>query len=89
VPKRPVTPLQSLRKSRAADASWGNTPDNKRANRTAPARAARWAQFLAEADGDPKRAASLQRVHMKKMLEKSIAVRAARKAATEGTKAPT
>jgi hypothetical protein len=79
LPKRPVTPLHSLRKSRASDISWFNTKDP--AERTRPAREARFAQFLAAADGDERRARSLQRAHMKAMLEKSITVRAARKAA--------
>lgn len=63
----------------AAHESWAKTPD--RAARTAPARHALEAKFLAEADGDPIRAEHLRRAHFKRLALKSAQVRAARKAA--------
>lgn len=66
-----------LAASMAADASWGNTAD--RAARTAPARAAMDAKFLADADGDPQRAESLRKAHYKRLALKSAKVRRARK----------
>lgn len=62
----------------AAHESWAATPD--RTARTAPARAALDAKFLAEADGDPIRAEHLRRAHFKRLALKSAQVRAARKA---------
>jgi hypothetical protein len=75
------TPNLSLARSMAADLSWANTED--RSARTAPARAALEAKFLAEAGGDPKRAESRRKAHYKAMVLKSLAVRAAKKAARE------
>jgi hypothetical protein len=72
---------QSLAKSMAAHASWGKTSD--RAARTANARRAADARFLALAGGDPKRAESLRQAHFKRIQLKSIAVRKAKKAARE------
>lgn len=65
----------------AADLSWANTAD--RAARTANARKAAEERFLREAGGDPKRAESLRKAHYKRIQLKSIAVRAAKKAARE------
>lgn len=62
----------------AAEESWAATPD--RAARTAPARAALNAKFLAEAHGDPIRAEHLRRAHFKRLALKSAQARAARKA---------
>ena len=73
------TPNLSLARSMAADLSWANTPD--RSARTAPARAALEAKFLAEAGGDPKRAESRHKAHYKAMVLKSLASRAAKKKA--------
>lgn len=53
----------------AAEQSWANTTD--RSARTAPARAAMDARFLAEADDDPVRAAHLRRAYFKKLALKS------------------
>ena len=55
--------------------SWANTPDEDRHKRTAPARAALEAKFLAEADGDPVRAASIRKLHYKRMALKSAQAR--------------
>lgn len=57
----------------AAHQSWANTPD--RAKRTAPARAALDAKFLAEAGGDPARAENLRRAHYKRLALKSAQAR--------------
>ena len=71
----------SLAKSMAADMSWANTPDW--AARTANARRAADARFLALADGDPKRAESLRKAHYKRMVLNSLKTRAAKKATRE------
>ncbi|OBH22495.1 hypothetical protein A9X03_15390 [Mycobacterium sp. E1715] len=71
--------VDSLQHSMASDVSWANTID--RTARTAPARRAADARFLALADGDVKRAESLRRAHFKRMALKSIAVRQAKAAA--------
>lgn len=52
-----------------AHVSWGNTAD--RAGRTAPARAAMDAKFLAAADGDPVRAEHLRKAHFLRLAFKS------------------
>ena len=52
-----------------AHVSWANTVD--RSARTAPARAALDAKFLAEADGDPVRAAHLRKAHFARLALKS------------------
>jgi hypothetical protein len=75
-------PLLSLKRSRASDISWGQTPD--RAARTANARRAAENRFLELAGGDPKRAASLRKAHYKDMILKSVA---ARKAKSDARKA--
>jgi hypothetical protein len=49
----------------AAHDSWAQTTD--RSARTAPARAAMDAKFLAEADGDPIRAAHLRKAHFARL----------------------
>jgi hypothetical protein len=59
--------------------SWAVTED--RSARTAPARAGFEAKFLAEADGDPQRAASLRAAFYQRMQLKSRKARAARRAA--------
>jgi hypothetical protein len=56
-----------------AHASWANTKD--RTARTAPARAALEAKFLAEADGDPDRAASLRKAYYARLALKSAQAR--------------
>jgi len=63
-----------------AHLSWAATKD--RTARTAPARAARDAKFLAEADGDPVRAAHLRTAHFRRLAMKSAEVRRAKKAAS-------
>lgn len=62
-----------LRGQIAANTSWANTED--RTARTAPARRALEARFLAEAGGDPKRAESLRRAYFQKLALKSAQAR--------------
>lgn len=70
----PATPSERTLKAQiAAHESWANTPD--RTARTAPARAALDARFLAEADGDPVRAEHLRRAHFKRLSLKSAQAR--------------
>jgi hypothetical protein len=57
----------------AANESWAHTTD--RTQRTAPARAALDAKFLAQADGDPVRAANLRKAHFKRLALKSAQAR--------------
>lgn len=64
---------RSLRASLAAEMSWFNTVD--RSARTAPARAAHDAKFLAAADGDPVRAAHLRKAYFKRLALKSAQAR--------------
>lgn len=56
-----------------AHVSWANTKD--RTARTAPARAALDAKFLAEADGDPVRAEHLRKAHFQRLAAKSAEAR--------------
>lgn len=62
----------------AAHESWAQTDD--RAARTAPARAALDAKFLAAADGDAVKAQHLRRAHFQRLALKSAQARRARKA---------
>lgn len=57
----------------AAHTSWANTTD--RTARTAPARSALDAKFLAEADGDRIRAEHLKKAHFKRLALKSAQAR--------------
>jgi hypothetical protein len=66
-----------LSASIAAHQSWANTVD--RSARTANARAALDQRFLDEADGDPKRAASLRKAHFARLALKSAQARRRRK----------
>jgi hypothetical protein len=59
--------------SQAAHESWANTTN--RTARTAPARAALDAKFLAAADGDLIRAEHLRKAHFARLALKSIASR--------------
>jgi len=61
----------------AAHDSWAKTPD--RTKRTANARKALEDKFLAEADGDVKRAESARKAYYLRLAEKSVAARARRK----------
>ncbi len=54
----------------AAHASWAQTVD--RAARTAPARAALEAKFLAQADGDPVRAEHYRKAHFAQLALLSL-----------------
>jgi hypothetical protein len=56
-----------------AHASWAVTED--RTARTAPARAALAARFLAEANGDPVRAEHLRKAHFLRLAHKSAQAR--------------
>ncbi len=69
-------PIRSLDASAAAHISWSRTEN--RSARTAPARAARDAQFLEMAGGDPVRARHLRVAYFKQLAAKSA--RARRKA---------
>jgi len=59
-----------------AHTKWANTTDRTAA--TAPARAALEAKFLAEAGGDPKRAASLRKAYYGRLALASAKARRAR-----------
>jgi hypothetical protein len=63
----------SLQAKIAAHTSWANTTD--RTARTANARRALEDKFLAEADGDPKRAESLRRAYYSRLALKSAQAR--------------
>ena len=63
----------SLQAKIAAHTSWANTPD--RTARTAKARKAAEDKFLAEADGDPKRAESLRKAYFARLALKSAQAR--------------
>lgn len=64
---------RQLAASIAAHESWAATTD--RTKRTAPARAALDAKFLAQADGDPVRAEHLRIAHFKRLALKSAQAR--------------
>jgi len=64
---------RSLRGQIAAHTSWANTTD--RPGRTAKARKALDDKFLAEADGDPRRAESLRKAYYAKLALKSAQAR--------------
>ncbi len=74
------TTEQSLQGRLAAHASWAATPN--RSARTAPARAALEAKFLAEADGDPIRAEHLRKAHYARL---ALASARSRRKAREAT----
>jgi len=68
------TPAErSLAARLASHESWAQTTD--RAARTAPARAGLDAKFLAEAGGDPIRAAHLRKAHFARLALKSAQAR--------------
>lgn len=68
----------------AVETMWARTPD--RTARTAPGRAAVEARFLAEAGGDPQRAAHLRKAHYHRLALKSVrSRRLAREAADQIT----
>jgi len=70
----PLTPRErSLRGKLAVETSWANTKD--RAGRTAKARRALEDKFLAEADGDPKRAEHYRRAYYARLALKSAQAR--------------
>jgi hypothetical protein len=69
-----LTPAErSLRAVIAAHESWARTTD--RTARTAKARSALENKFLAEADGDPKRAESLRKAYYARLALKSAQAR--------------
>jgi hypothetical protein len=69
-----LTPAErSLRAQIAAHDSWAKTAD--RSARTAKARKALENKFLAEADGDPQRAASLRKAYFARLALKSARAR--------------
>lgn len=65
----------------AAHESWANTPN--RSARTAPARAALDAKFLAQAEGDPIRAGHLRMAHFAGLALKSARARRQSRELTE------
>ncbi len=65
----------------ASEQSWAMTTD--RSARTAPARRALDARFLAEAEGDPIRAAHLRRAYFARLALKSVQSRRRAREATE------
>ena len=70
----PSTPAElSLRAQLGAHTSWANTVD--RSARTAKARSTFENKFLAEADGDPKRAESLRKAYFTRLALKSAQAR--------------
>lgn len=69
----PADPIQSLRGRAGAHKSWANTTN--RAKRTAPARAALDAKFLAQAGGDAQRAEHLRKSHFAALALKSAQAR--------------
>lgn len=71
--------LRRLRGRIGAYTSWANTAD--RSSRTRPGREAFLRRFLAEADGDPRRAESLMHAHFARLALVSRQRRAERKAA--------
>lgn len=76
---REVTPEQRIASSAGAHKSWAQTKD--RTARTAPARAALEAKFLAAADGDPIRAAHYKTAYYKDLAERCNAAKRARREA--------
>ncbi|GAA1969251.1 hypothetical protein GCM10009817_06510 [Terrabacter lapilli] len=68
-----------------AHSSWANTVD--RSARTAPARAALDAKFLAQAEGDPERAEHLRKAHFARLALKSAQARRKAREATEAAQA--
>lgn len=68
-----TTSERSLAGQEAAHLSWASTHD--RSARTAPARAALAAKFLAEAGGDPVRAEHLRRAHYLRLARLSVRAR--------------
>lgn len=77
--------LRRLSATIAAHESWANTPD--RTARTAPARAALDAKFLAQADGDLVRAEHLRKAYFLRLSLKSAKARRARAVVAEGVAA--
>jgi hypothetical protein len=69
---------KSLQHVKAAHASW-NIPDADRPARTLNARLALEDKFLAEAGGDPKRAATLRKLFYTDLAMKSVQARARRR----------
>lgn len=74
-----------LRARIASETSWANTAD--RSARTAPARAALDAKFLAEADGDPIRAEHLRKAYFARLALKSAQSRRRAKEALQAAEA--
>jgi hypothetical protein len=68
-----MSELRALAGSKGAHLSWAHTTD--RAARTEPARRALEARFLAQADGDPKRAEHLRKAYFADLALKSAKAR--------------
>lgn len=72
-----LTPAERrLRAQLASHESWANTEN--RTQRTAPARKALDNKFLAEANGDPKRAESIRKAYYARLAFESAKARKAR-----------
>lgn len=81
-----LTPAErALRARIASHESWAATPD--RTARTAPARRALDAKFLAAADGDPVRAEHARKAHFARLALKSAQVRRRGRASATGSAA--
>lgn len=76
---------RALQASIAAHESWARTLD--RAARTARARAALDARFLAQADGDPIRAEHLRKAHFARLALKSAQARRKSRESAEASRA--
>jgi hypothetical protein len=66
---------RTLRARLGAHAKWGQIADADRPAQTAAARSAFENQFLTQADGDPKRAASLRKAYYARLAMKSAQAR--------------
>jgi hypothetical protein len=73
--------MPSVQHQIAAHESWAQTEDWPA--RTANARRAAEDRFLTQAGGDPKRAEAARKAHYKRLQQKSLAVRRAKKAARD------
>ena len=78
-------PTRSLISQIGAHESWAATKD--RTARTEPGRRALEERFLAEADGDPQRAAHLRKAHFQRLALKSVQARRRQREAREAAEA--
>ena len=86
MPRRRATlspEFRSLQKSYAANTSWLGLDAAGRAERTRKARETFNAKLLEQAGGDKREAARLRKMHMQRMLLRSIAARKAQREAEQ------